>query len=127
MNVSDIGITIIFDTITLIIGVFFNHRLSWARHSFKSYSTVIFLMKQSIFCLRCVEQVKLLFALSRTMSPTIDEDNVRLVFLSQSSTFLTDLQVSVFELFDIWIKVFVQILILDTEAFDYLLYKLSIF
>ena len=61
------------------------------------------------------------------MSPTIDEDNVRLVFLSQSSTFLTDLQVSVFELFDIWIKVFVQILILDTEAFDYLLYKLSIF
>lgn len=126
MNIPDIGVTIIFDTITLVFGVFFNHSLSWAWHSFKSNSTVIFMMKQSILCLRCVEQVKLLFALGRVEAPTIDEDNVRLAVLCQSFTFLTDLYVSVFELFHIWLRVFVQILIFDIEEFHYLLYEVSI-
>ena len=84
------------------------------------------MMKQSILCLRCVEQVKLLFALGRVEAPTIDEDNVRLAVLCQSFTFLTNLYVSVFELFHIWLRVFVQILIFDIEEFHYLLYEVSI-
>ena len=54
------------------------------------------------------------------MPTAVDQDHVGLVFYSQGATFLSNLNVRIIELLDVWLRIEVQVFIFDAIALKHL-------